>query len=317
MRRDPTSGEAGAGAHLGAAGGICTRPPGASLVAPLHLAIPKGRMYDSVVRLLADAGLPLKVGARAYRPILGLAGFETKILKPQTIVEMLHHGTRDVGFAGADWVAEKGAELVEVLDLGLDPVRLVAAAPRELLLGGALPAGRSWLVASEYESLTRQWIARNGLTADVVRSYGATEVFPPEDADFIVDNTASGSTLVANGLEIFDTLLHSSTRLWAHPACWADPARRERIEHLAMLLRSVVDARSRVILELNVGANDLERMVAILPCMKVPTVAPLHGGHGFAVKVAVQRKLVPELIPVIRRNGGSDILVTEPSQIIP
>jgi ATP phosphoribosyltransferase len=272
------------------------------MTAPMHLAIPKGRMYDSVLRLLADASVELKVGARAYRPVLSLAGFETKILKPQTIVEMLHHGTRDVGFAGADWVAEKGADLVEVLDLRLDPVRLVAAAPRELLVDGRLPPGRRWTVASEYEALTRAWIDRMGLQAEVVRSYGATEVFPPE---------------VANGLEIFDTLLHSSTRLWAHPAAWADPARRERIEHLAMLLRSVMDARSRVILELNVGAADLERLVAILPCMKTPTVSPLHGGSGFAVKVAVPRKLVPELIPVIRRNGGSDILVTEPTQIIP
>jgi ATP phosphoribosyltransferase len=287
------------------------------MTAPMHLAIPKGRMYDSVLRLLADASVELKVGARAYRPVLSLAGFETKILKPQTIVEMLHHGTRDVGFAGADWVAEKGADLVEVLDLRLDPVRLVAAAPRELLVDGRLPPGRRWTVASEYEALTRAWIDRMGLQAEVVRSYGATEVFPPEDADFIIDNTSTGSTLVANGLEIFDTLLHSSTRLWAHPAAWADPARRERIEHLAMLLRSVMDARSRVILELNVGAADLERLVAILPCMKTPTVSPLHGGSGFAVKVAVPRKLVPELIPVIRRNGGSDILVTEPTQIIP
>jgi ATP phosphoribosyltransferase-like protein len=193
----------------------------------------------------------------------------------------------------------------------------LAAAPRELLVEGRLPTGRRWTVASEYESLTRGWVTRMGLQADVVRSYGATEVFPPEDADFIIDNTATGSTLVANGLEIFDTLLHSSTRLWAHPAAWADPARRERIEHLAMLLRSVMDARSRVILELNVGAADLERLVAILPCMKTPTVSPLHGGTGFAVKVAVARKLVPELIPVIRRSGGSDILVTEPTQIIP
>jgi ATP phosphoribosyltransferase len=259
----------------------------------------------------------LKVGARAYRPVMTLAGFETKILKPQTIVEMLHHGTRDVGFAGADWVAEKGANLVEVLDLGLDPVRLVAAAPRELLIDGRLPQGRRWVVASEYEALTRAWLARQGLDADFVRSNGATEVFPPEDADFIVDNTSSGATLVANGLEIFDTLLRSSTRLWANPVAWEDPARRERIEHLAMLLRSVLDARGRVLLELNVGAADLDRLVAVLPCMKEPTVAPLHGGQGFAVKVAVPRRAVPELIPLIRRNGGSDILVLELAQIIP
>ncbi len=284
---------------------------------PLHLAIPKGRMYESVVGLLADAGIELKVGARAYRPVMTLAGFETKILKPQTIVEMLHHGTRDVGFAGADWVAEKGANLVEVLDLGLDPVRLVAAAPRELLFEGGLPAAGRWIVASEYEALTRGWLARRGLDAEFVRSNGATEVFPPEDADFIVDNTSSGATLVANGLEIFDTLLHSSTRLWANPVAWEDPARRERIEHLAMLLRSVLDARSRVLVELNVGASDLERLVAMLPCMKEPTVSPLHGGQGFAVKVAVPRRAVAELIPLVRRHGGSDILVIELAQIIP
>lgn len=282
----------------------------------LHLAIPKGRMYEEVVRLLHDAGVDLKVGARAYRPVLTLSGFETKILKPQTIVEMLHHGSRDLGFAGADWVAEKGADLVEVLDLSLDPVRLVAAAPRELLANGHLPTGRRWVVASEYERLTKDWIQRCGLDAEFLRSHGATEVFPPEDADCIVDNTASGATLVANGLEIFDTLMYSSTRLWANPVAWADPARRERIEHLAMLLRSVIDARSRVVLELNVGAADLDRVIAVLPCMKQPTVSSLHGGMGFAVKVAVPRKLVPELIPVVLRLGGSDILVTAPSQII-
>jgi len=273
-------------------------------------------MYEEVVRLMHDAGVSLKVGARAYRPVLSLAGFETKILKPQTIVEMLHHGTRDVGFAGADWVAEKGAELVDVLDLGLDPVRLVAAAPRELLVDGRLPLGRRWVIASEYERLTQAWIARCGLDAEFVRSYGATEVFPPEDADCIVDNTATGSTLAANGLEIFETVMESSTRLWANPTAWADPARRERIEHLAMLLRSVIDARSRVVLELNVGLADLDRVIQVLPCMKHPTVSTLHGGQGYAVKVAVPRKLLPELIPVILRLGGSDILVTEPTQII-
>jgi ATP phosphoribosyltransferase len=286
------------------------------VTASLHLAIPKGRMYEEVVRLLHEAGVDLKVGARAYRPALSLTGFETKLLKPQTIVDMLQHGSRDLGFAGADWVAEKGAELVEVLDLGLDPVRLVAAAPRELLLHGRLPPGRRWVVASEYQRLTEAWILRQGMDATFVRSHGATEVFPPEDADCIVDNTATGATLVANGLEIFDTLMVSSTRLWANPTAWADPGRRERIEHLAMLLRSVIDARSRVVLELNVSAEDLAGVIAILPCMKHPTVSPLHGGQGFAVKVAVPRKLVPELIPVVQRAGGSDILITAPSQII-
>lgn len=283
----------------------------------LHFAIPKGRMYDEVVRLLAEAGVSLRVGARAYRPALSLSGFETKILKPQAIVEMLHVGRRDVGFAGADWVREKGAALVEVLDLRLDPVRIVAAAPRELLVDGALPKDRPLVVASEYETLTRQWISEQGLNATFVRSYGATEVYPPEDADVIVDNTATGSTLVANGLQIIDTLMISSTRLYAHPASWDDATKRARIEHLATLLRSVIDARTRVVLELNVATDAFERLIAILPCMKQPTVSALHGGGGFAVKVAVPRAQLPELIPEIQRLGGTDLLVTVPAQILP
>lgn len=283
----------------------------------LHFAIPKGRMYDEVVRLLAEAGVSLRVGARAYRPALSLSGFETKILKPQAIVEMLHVGRRDVGFAGADWVREKGATLVEVLDLRLDPVRIVAAAPRELLVDGALPKDRPLVVASEYETLTRQWISEQGLNATFVRSYGATEVYPPEDADVIVDNTATGSTLAANGLRIVDELLRSSTRLYASRAAMDDAARRAPIEDLVLLLRAVLDARQRVMLEVNVTAERLEAVCGVLPCMREPTISPLHGQAGFAVKAAVPRAQLAALVPAIKARGGTDIVVSALAQIVP
>jgi ATP phosphoribosyltransferase len=173
--------------------------PTADLV---HLALPKGRMEAAVRELLTDAGIRVTFGRRGYRPSLSIEGFETKILKPQNIVEMLQLGSRDIGFAGADWVAELGAELVELLDTGLDPVRVVAAATPAFADGGLAQA--PFVVASEYQRLTRDWLARSGYQATVVRSYGATEVFPPEDADCIVDNTATGETLRANGLVIVD-----------------------------------------------------------------------------------------------------------------
>ncbi len=282
----------------------------------LRLALPKGRMADGVVQLLAAAGIHLRFGARAYRPAISLPGVEAKVLKPQNIVEMLHVGSRDVGFAGADWVAELEADLVELLDTGLDPVRLVAAAPRELLENGRWPR-RKLVVASEYERLTHAWIARRGLDATFVRSYGATEVHPPEDADCIVDLTASGSTLDANGLVVVEELLSSSTRLYAHRAALVDPHRREGIERLVLLLRSVLEARQRVMLEVNVGPERLEDVVAVLPCMREPTIARLHGDAGYAVKVAAPRAQLPDLIPAIKARGGTDIVVTEIAQIVP
>lgn len=287
--------------------------PDAALI---HLALPKGRMEENVLRLLGDAGIRLTFDRRGYRPTLSLGGFETKLLKPQNIVEMLHAGSRDLGFAGADWVAEKGVELIELLDTALDPVRIVAAADSHFLVDGQLP-DRPFVVATEYERLTQGWLERRGLTATVVRSYGATEVFPPEDADCIVDNTATGATLRANGLTIIDELMRSSTRLYACPRSLEEPARRERIEHFALLVRSVLDARKRVMLELNVSADALERVVEALPCMREPTIAPLHHDAGYAVKAAVPRADLPELIRTLRARGGTDIVVSDIAQIVP
>lgn len=286
---------------------------------PLRLGLPKGRIQDGVLQLLSDAGIQVRSGARSYRPTVSIGvsagAVEAKTLKPQNIVRMLAAGTRDLGFAGADWVDELGAEVVELLDTQLDPVQLVLAAPTGLLSGGALP-DRPLAVASEYERLTRTWFDERKRDYTFVRSFGATEVFPPEDADCIVDNTATGSTLVANDLEIVEVLLRSSTRLYASARALEDPRLRPQIDDIVTLIRSVLEARRRVIVEINVGRDDLDRLVAALPCMREPTVSALRGESGFAVKVAVLRDELPALLPRIRSLGGTDVLVSRLAQIV-
>ncbi len=282
----------------------------------IHLAVPKGRIESGVTSLLADAGIRLRSGIRGYRPVTSVEGFEVKQLKPQNIVEMLAAGSRDIGFAGADWVAEKSAQLVELLDTGLDPVRLVAAAPETLLVDGKLP-DRHLVVASELERLTTRWIADRGLDATLVRSYGATEVFPPEDADVIVDISATGETLAANGLVVIDELLTSSTRLYASQNAMSSPSKKEAIDGFVLSLRSVLEARGRVMVELNVSPEDVERVIEILPCMREPTIATLHGSAGLAVKAAVPRSELPGLIPVLKSRGATDIVVSRLEQIVP
>src|SRR6266513_3597339 len=287
-----------------------------SRAVPFRLGLPKGRMENGVLTLLADAGIRVRPSARGYRPDVTLPGAEAKMLKPQNIVEMLALGSRDVGFAGADWVAELEANVVELLDTGLDPVQVVAAAPKAMLEDGRLPT-RRLVVASEYERLAQRWIARRCLSAECVRSYGATEVFPPEDADVIVDNSATGATLEANGLVVVDELMASSTRLYANPVALEDRARRRRIDDLLMLLDSVLVARRRVMLEVNASAECLEAVVAVLPSMRQATVAPLYGNGGYAVKAAVPREALPEVIPAVKAAGGTDLVVSTFSQIVP
>jgi ATP phosphoribosyltransferase len=282
----------------------------------LRLALPKGSMEAGVSALLADAGIQVRKSSRGYRPNISIPGFEAKILRPPNIVEMLHAGSRDLGFAGADWVAELDARVVEMLDCRLDPIRLVAAAPRELVACGEL-FNRPIVVASEYRRLTTAWIKKKGLEATFVQSYGATEVFPPEDADLIVDNTATGNTLQANGLAVIDELMTSSTRLYAHPGVLQDPRSKEAVDRFVLLLRAVLEARRRVMVEVNVDAAHLEAVIAVLPCMREPTISRLSGESGYAVKAAVPREDLPAVIPEIKARGGGDIVVSNLAQIVP
>ena len=285
----------------------------------LRLALPKGRMESGVMSLLADAGVKVSASNRGYRPTVSLAGVEAKILKPQNIIEMLAAGSRDVGFAGADWVEELGftGKVVELLDTGLDNVRLVAAAPVGLVRDGKLPTDRKLVVASEFSVLTQRWIAARGLDAEFVKSFGATEVFPPDDADCIVDIAASGATLAANGLVVVDELTRSSTRLYANAKSLERPETKRIADQLVILLRSVLEARRRVMMEVNVTKEKLEGLVKVLPCMREPTIATLHGGGGYAVKAAVPKDKLPELIPAVRAAGGTDIVVSTLTQIVP
>ncbi len=181
----------------------------------VKLALPTGRIQQNVYKLLDDAGIEVHGGPRSYRPAISLEGFEAKILKTQNIVEMLDIGRRDIGFAGADWVKELDADVVELLDTGMDGVRIVAAAP--VGFPDAEPyQGRQLIVATEYVKIAEEWVRSKGWDAKVIRSYGTTEAFPPEDADCIVDNTSSGATLEASKLQIIDTLLKSSTEPASH-----------------------------------------------------------------------------------------------------
>ena len=281
----------------------------------LKLALPKGRMEAGVLSLLSEAGIKVTTAGRAYRPKVSLINTETKVLKPQNIIEMLALGSRDIGFAGADWVEEFEVEVVMLLDTELDPIKLVAACPENILQEGVLPK-RRLVIASEYERLTKKWIERKSLNASFIKSFGATEVFPPEDADCIVDNTATGATLEANNLLIIDELMRSSTRLYASPFALENPAKREQIENLVVNLKSVLDARKRVMLELNVRAENLDAVIQILPSMKMPTISRLFGEEGFAVKSAVPKGKLVELIPLIKAKGGTDIVIMPINQLV-
>lgn len=283
----------------------------------LRLALPKGRITEEVLQLLGAAGLPVRSNGRSYRPQVSEAGIEAKYLKPQNIPRLIEIGAHDCGFTGHDWVVESGADVVQVLDTDLDPVTLVAAAPEASDAGGAAPSGRPLIVASEYENITRRYLDGRGRPYLFIRTFGATEVFPPEDADMILDLVATGTTLRENHLVVVDEVLKSSTRFVAARAALADPEKAERIDMLRTLMQAALEARRRVLLEMNVAREQLAAVVDVLPAMKSPTIQELYGGKGYAVKAAVPRDGLPAVILRLRQAGATDLIAYALEKVIP
>lgn len=237
------------------------------------------------------------------------------MLKPQNIPKLVELGSQDIAFTGYDWIVEEGAQVSQLLDTGFDAVAVVAAIPATASPGSL--QGRRIRVASEYENLTRGFLASKGLDFVFIRSFGATESFVPEDADMIVDNSSSGTTLKENGLLAYAEILSSSTRFVANKDALSDPWKAQKIADILLLLTSVIEARKRLLIEMNVPQDCFDAVLPALPCMKSPTVSKLYGekNAGYAVKTAVLKTDVPSLIPKLKALGATDILVYSLRQV--
>ncbi|MBM4388322.1 MAG: ATP phosphoribosyltransferase, partial [Deltaproteobacteria bacterium] len=210
------------------------------------------------------------------------------------------------------------ADVAELVDLKFDPVKIVAAVAEERYeeFSNLKKSGGKFVAASEYENISAKFLANCGRDFIFLRTYGATEVFPPDDADMIIDNTATGKTLESHKLRAVAEILVSSTRFIANKNALKDKWKGEKIREMKMIFQAILDARERVILEMNVPAEGLEKIVKILPCMRSPTIAQLYGGNGYAVKVAVKRSEAREIIPALKKLGATDILEYEVRKVL-
>ena len=259
----------------------------------LKILLAKGRIYESVYELLNDVGISIHLPDRTYFPTTNQEDLAFQVVKPQITSALLAQNKADVGFSGKDWVYENGVEndVVEIMDLGFDPVRIVAAIPEfqdyDTLLKGKVT------IATEYQSLTKKYIESKKIDGTIFRTWGTSEGFvqgtDDSMAQILIDNTSTGSSLKANRLKIVDTLMESSTRMYASKEAMNDPAKKQKIMELKMLFEAVLAARSRVMLEMNVSKANFDALIKGIPSMKSPTVSPLFGDDGYAVKIAVKR----------------------------
>ena len=278
----------------------------------LRILLAKGRIYESVYELLSDVGISLKLAERTYFPTTNQDDLAFQVVKPQIASALLASNKADVGFSGKDWVYENGVQdgVEEIMDLGFDPVRIVAAIPNTVDFEALVQ--KPVTIATEYQNLSKKWLSEKKIDGTIFRTWGTSEGFVQDNeealAQILIDNTSTGSSLKANNLKIVDTIMESSTRMYASKEALKDPAKKQKIMELKMLFETVLNARGRVMLEMNVSKEKFDGLIKALPSMKSPTVSPLFGDDGYAVKIAVKKSEVPTLLPKLQSLGATDIL---------
>jgi ATP phosphoribosyltransferase len=296
---------------------------GVTIAAVLRLVLPKGSLEKATLELFAEADLGVRRdSAVQYKATIADPRVESvRILRPQEIGSYVADGLFDLGITGRDWVEETSSNVVSLGELQYskatsNPVRIVVAVPNDSEWEKIEDLPQGVRVSSEYPELTKRFFADRGVEADIRLSYGATEAKVPDIVDVVVDITETGSALRAAGLRIIDTILSSYTEVVVNPDAYADAEKRHAMEQLMTLLQGVLEARGKVLVKLNVGADDLDAVIAKLPSMKMPTVNELYGRAGYAVETVVPKTEINVLIPALKDAGATDIIELPLSKIV-
>jgi ATP phosphoribosyltransferase len=279
----------------------------------LKLGIPKGSLEAATVELFAHAGWMIAPRARNYFPSIDDPDLACALVRSQEMGPYVAGGTLDAGLTGIDWVLETEADVETVCDLVYSrttdqPARWVLVVNQDSPVTTVADLhGKK--IATELVGYTRRFLAAHDVSANVEFSWGATEAKVVEGlADAAVELTETGSTIRAHGLRVVCDLLRTHTVLIANRSAMNDPWRRSKIEQIALMLTAALSARNKVVLKMNVPADRIAAVTALLPSLHAPTVAHLTDSDWLAVESVVDRPLVRTLIPRLKEIGAEGIL---------
>lgn len=286
----------------------------------LKLGIPKGSLEAATIDIFRRAGFQITVSSRSYFPSIDDPEIECMLIRAQEMARYVQDGILDAGLTGRDWVEEIDADVVAVADLiysraSFSKVRWVLAVPENSTIHSVKDL-EGKVIATELVGATQRYLARNGVTAKVEFSWGATEVKPPILADAIVEVTETGNSLRANKLRIVETILESNTQLIANKTSFADPWKHGKLADIKLLLDGAIAALGKVGLILNVEKSNLDKVIAVLPALKLPTLSQLSDPNWVAVQVILDETTVRKIIPRLKEAGGQDIVEYPLNKII-
>lgn len=278
----------------------------------LKFGLPKGSLQDATVEKLAKAGWNVRVSSRSYIPYVDDEELDIRTIRAQEMSVYVERGYLDCGITGLDWIEENNSKVHEVGEFLFSkatrrPARWVLAVPEKSKIKSVKDL-QGKRIATEVVGLTKRWLKKNGVKAEVEFSWGATEVKAHELVDAIVEVTETGSSLRANNLRIVEELMSSTPRLIANKDAWKNKWKREKIETMAMLLRGALDAEALVGLKLNIKQADLAKVLKKLPALRNPTVNELSQTGWVAVDTVIEEHIVREIIPSLKAAGAEGII---------
>ena len=278
----------------------------------LKLGIPKGSLENATIDIFRRAGFQITTSSRSYFPSIDDPEIECMLIRAQEMARYVEDGILDAGLTGRDWVEENNADVVAVSDLvysraSFSKVRWVLAVPENSPVHSVRDL-EGKIIATELVGATRRYLERNGVTAKVEFSWGATEVKPPVLADAIVEVTETGNSLRANKLRIVETILESNTQLIANKASYQDPWKQRKLADMKLLLEGAIAALGKVGLILNVERENLDQVIAVLPALKKPTISQLSDPGWVAVHTILDETTVRTIIPRLKEAGGQGIV---------
>jgi ATP phosphoribosyltransferase len=278
----------------------------------LKFGLPKGSLQDATIEKMAKAGFNISISSRSYIPTVDDDEMEIRLIRAQEISRYVEHGYLDCGITGYDWVMENGSKVHEVGEFLFSkatrrPARWVLCVPENSKIKSVKDLNGK-RIATEVVNLTKKYLKKNGVKAEVEFSWGATEVKAHELVDAIVEVTETGSSLRANKLRIVDELLVSTPRLIANNDSWKDSWKRKKIETLAMLLKGALEAEAKVGLKMNIAEKNLTKLLKELPALRNPTISSLSLKGWVAVETIIDEHIVRELIPQLKAAGAEGII---------
>ena len=179
---------------------------------PLRIALTKGRLEKSSVRLFQTMGLDTReLENKGRRLILPVDKYEAVLSKAPDVITYVEHGVCDIGIVGKDTIAEHGSSFYEVLDLGIGKCRFALACKKgEDFFSGY----KRKVVASKYPKVAKEFFESRGMDVEIIKIEGSVELAPLLGlADGIVDIVETGSTLKENGLAVVEEIMPISARV--------------------------------------------------------------------------------------------------------